>query len=276
MRKKKQIDRLYTTSEVCDMYGLSASGLRFFEEKGLIKPERASGNRYRVFTLTECSRLFLCQILRQYGFKLPDSIHLLLQGTPEEIHRRMQERRAELQAEICEKQALLASLDHSIDVVSQLNKNPPFHIVTSPTMLRHCLDSSSAASGSNDGFRRWYAALPFTSASLYIRQESLLDEQPDISLGFIIESDKASHYGLHPDAHTTLLPARRCLYTIIHCNDTLDDISENLRPALDAISSMGFVVDGDPFSRMLGSADLGRGMLRFDEVWFPIAPAARE
>lgn len=277
MGKNKRTQRLYTTSEVCDMYGLSASGLRFFEEKGLITPERDSGNRYRVFTLTECSRLFFCRILRQYGFNINQCVQLLLSGTPEDYTQNILERKIELEAEIAEKQALLASLNRAEAIFRQLKRRTPYHIVTSPTMLRVSWKDSDSPRSISDIFQKWYNALPFSAASLLIDQNSLADKQHDplVTLGFIIESIEASKYGLHPDGHTTLLPARRCLYTILHCNDTLDNIAESLQPALNTIADMGFSLDGHPFTRMLCSADLGHGMERFDEAWFPIAPVKK-
>lgn len=268
MRKKKQSERLYTTSEICDMYALSASGLRFFEEKGLISPERDHSNRYRVFTLTECSRLFFCRILRQFGFNTDDSVQLVLRGTPAEYERCLQERKQALQAEIKYKQELLLELERSQQMLARLPKKPPIHILQCPTMLRLTCNK-------NEYFQQWYAALPFSAASLEIDQESLLSPQsdPSYTLGFIIESARAAQYGLNPNEDTSILPARRCLYTILSYNDTLDNIADVLLPVLDAIHAKGFVLDGNPFTRMLGALDIGNGSMRFDEAWFPVAPS---
>lgn len=267
MRKKKQAERLYTTSEICEMYSMSASGLRFFEDKGLISPERDRSSRYRVFTLTECSRLFLCRILRQFGFSTDDSVQLVLRGTPDDYGRSLQERRQELEAEIKYKQDLLGELTRSQDMLSRLAKKPPVHILQCPTMLRLTCNK-------NEYFQQWYAALPFSAASLEIHRDSLLDPQADLSytLGFIIESARASQYGLHPNEDTAMFPARRCLYTILSYRDTLENIDDVFSPVLDTIRSKGFVLDGNPFTRMLGALDVGSGSMRFDEAWFPIAP----
>lgn len=268
MRKKKQSERLYTTSEICDMYALSASGLRFFEEKGLISPERDRSSRYRVYTLTECSRLFFCRILRQFGFSTDECVQLVLRGTPSDYNRCLQERRQALQAEIKYKQDLLDELTRSQEMLSRLAKKPPMHILQCPTMLRLTCNK-------NEYFQQWYAALPFSAASLEIERNSLLNPHEELSytLGFIIESARAAQYGLRPNEDTAILPARRCLYTILSYSDTLDNIDDVLSPVLDVIRTKGFILDGNPFTRMLGALDVGSGSMRFDEAWFPIAPA---
>lgn len=268
MRKKKQSKRLYTTSEICDMYSLSASGLRFFEEKGLISPERDRSSRYRVFTLTECSRLFLCRILRQFGFSTDESVQLVLHGTQSDYSQSLQERSQALEEEIRYKQALLDELKRSQEMLSRIAKKPPVHILQCPTMLR-------LTCSKNEYFQQWYAALPFSAASLEINRDSLLDPGAELSytLGFIIESARAADFGLSPNEDTTILPARRCLYTILSYSDTLDNIEDVLSPVLESISAMGFVLAGNPFTRMLGALDMGSGSMRFDEAWFPIALA---
>lgn len=268
MRKTRQSERLYTTSEICEMYSLSASGLRFFEEKGLISPERDRSSRYRLFSLTECSRLFLCRILRQFGFSTDESVQLVLHGTPDDYSRSLQERKRALEAEIKYKQELLSELERHQHTLVRLTKKPPVHILECPVMLR-------LTCSKNEDFQQWYAALPFSAASLEIDRDSLLSPGSDLSytLGFIIESARASQYGLSPNEDTSILPARRCLYTILSYNDTLDNIEDVLRPVLNTISAKGFVLDGNPFTRMLGALDIGNGSMRFDEAWFPIAPA---
>ncbi len=262
----------YTTAEICEMYGLSASGLRFLEDQGLITPQRNTYNRYRIFTLTECMRLFSSRILRQYGFSMPQSISATLHTTIPEHLSQLDEHEAALEAEIRHKQQLLASLRKRRALIERIQDERPCCLVRSPDMLRLTLVSktNSSACANAEDFQHWYAQLPFTAASLLIDQSTLEADEIVHDLGFIIEMDAAAQYGIAPSAHTASLPAACCLYTCLDFAEDLHDLPASLAPTMQTISQMNLEIAGDPFTRMLGGIDLGSGMRRMDEAWFPV------
>ncbi len=61
-------DRLATAAEVARELGLTAQGVRFYEEQGLITPARVG--KTRVYTYRDRARLRLIQKLRRVGFSL--------------------------------------------------------------------------------------------------------------------------------------------------------------------------------------------------------------
>jgi DNA-binding transcriptional MerR regulator len=60
--------RLYSVAELANEFSLTAQGIRFYEESGLIAPARAG--RTRVFNYQDRARLALIQRLRRLGFSL--------------------------------------------------------------------------------------------------------------------------------------------------------------------------------------------------------------
>lgn len=60
--------RLYSVAELADEFSLTSQGIRFYEESGLIAPERVG--RTRVFNYQDRARLGLIQRLRRLGFSL--------------------------------------------------------------------------------------------------------------------------------------------------------------------------------------------------------------
>ena len=60
--------RLYSVAEVAQEFSLTAQGIRFYEEEGLIAPARVG--RTRVFNYQDRARLGLIQKLRRLGFSL--------------------------------------------------------------------------------------------------------------------------------------------------------------------------------------------------------------
>jgi DNA-binding transcriptional MerR regulator len=61
-------DTLYSAAELAEEFSLTAQGLRFYEEKGLIAPMRVG--KTRVYSYRERGRLLLIQKLRRLGFSI--------------------------------------------------------------------------------------------------------------------------------------------------------------------------------------------------------------
>ena len=60
--------RFYSVAELAKEFDLTAQGIRFYEESGLIAPARVG--RTRVFNYQDRARLILIQRLRRLGFSL--------------------------------------------------------------------------------------------------------------------------------------------------------------------------------------------------------------
>lgn len=61
----------YTISQIADELDISTRTIRFYEEKGLIKPQRTSGNQ-RVYTPRNKARLKLILRGKRFGFSLDE------------------------------------------------------------------------------------------------------------------------------------------------------------------------------------------------------------
>lgn len=68
----------YTIGEICQLYGLGADSLRYYEKKGLIHPKRLD-NGYRVYHLDEIWRLNIIKNLRKLDFSV-DQIKMYLEN----------------------------------------------------------------------------------------------------------------------------------------------------------------------------------------------------
>jgi DNA-binding transcriptional MerR regulator len=62
--------RLWSVAELAAEFSLTAQGIRFYEEKGLLSPARAG--KTRVYSYRDRARLILIQKLRRLGFALDD------------------------------------------------------------------------------------------------------------------------------------------------------------------------------------------------------------
>ncbi len=66
----------YTISQIADQLDISTRTIRFYEEKGLIKPNRTRGNQ-RVYTPQNKARLKLILRGKRFGFSLDEIAEMI-------------------------------------------------------------------------------------------------------------------------------------------------------------------------------------------------------
>jgi len=147
---------------------------------------------------------------------------------------------------------------------------------TSPAMLRLAMrkrsgDCAGGAPENSRDFQEWLNHLPFTAASMCVTRSSLESGGDlDFNLGFIATPETVERLGIRRGNACAFLPQRRCLYAVLEGSDTDFHNPARFLPALEEIAGRGLSLSGDPYTRMLGVFDAGRGMLRYDEAWFPV------
>ncbi len=80
-------NKIYTISELAREFDISPRSIRFYEEKGLIAPQRTSGNR-RLYTRRDRARLKLILRGKRFGYSLDEIAEMIGMTTVEmeEVH----------------------------------------------------------------------------------------------------------------------------------------------------------------------------------------------
>jgi DNA-binding transcriptional MerR regulator len=74
--KKKNNDRTYTISDLATEFEISPRTIRFYEEKGLISPERTKGNQ-RKYSRRDRARLKLILRGKRFGYSLDEIAEMI-------------------------------------------------------------------------------------------------------------------------------------------------------------------------------------------------------
>ena len=75
-RKNNSNKSTFIISELANQLEISPSSIRFYEEKGLIKPERSPGNQ-RIYTKKNRARLRLILRGKRFGFSLDEIAEMI-------------------------------------------------------------------------------------------------------------------------------------------------------------------------------------------------------
>ena len=99
-------------------YGLTPEALRYYEEKGLLSPERTAASGFRRFSITDVQVLGIIKSLQRQGFSLDEIRHVLKTGvTLDELVGMMDDKRRELREQISLSTGILARLTACTDLL---------------------------------------------------------------------------------------------------------------------------------------------------------------
>ena len=130
-QKEEENSIAWTISQIADQLDISTRTIRFYEEKGLIQPNRTAGNQ-RVYTPRNKARLKLILRGKRFGFSLDEIAEMIGMATadPDELQqiekslrfgdaklKQIQDRKKEL--ELLE-QDILATRQKLLNRISQL------------------------------------------------------------------------------------------------------------------------------------------------------------
>lgn len=98
-------------------YGLTPEAIRFYEEKGLLTPERAGSGGYRRFSINDVQRIGFIKSYQRQGFSLEEIHHILTDCPLDELISMMDEKRAQLREQLCMTRAIYDRMTSSTDLM---------------------------------------------------------------------------------------------------------------------------------------------------------------
>jgi putative AdoMet-dependent methyltransferase len=114
-------------NDIVTKLNISARAIRFYEEKGLISPQKQANNQYRIFSEKEVWRLQTIIALREVGMSLEDIKSALTQldeGDYDELQYYLELQRSMMFAQWLEYKQMIATTDELIDLLKQKKSLP--------------------------------------------------------------------------------------------------------------------------------------------------------
>lgn len=281
--------RTYRTGELFDYLGISRDTLRFYEEKGLLQPEKDQENSYRNYSVFDVFRIMIIDYYKKRGLSIQE-IQSLLRGR--ETGRKpvagpkpaplgqmdgnalaalFREKRSLLEAEIREKTAILERLAETEEFLASV----PSHLGRFSIAAMPCLDvvgemsdfiaveeyeqvKSRISDGKGDFFAHILRVIDFDASG--IRDTHMLIVHP--------HAGKTS-----PQADDSFLYHPTCLYTVEmehQPNQEPHGLMGKLHAAsLEQARARGVALTGKAYARIRHIEVAGASSTSYLEVFVP-------
>jgi DNA-binding transcriptional MerR regulator len=272
----KNANYVYSTSEVAGYYGLTGKGLAFYEEKGIIAPKREQNNKYRVFSLDDCYSLYHSKLYSNCEFTLLQTVNLLKKTCTAGVETALLEKAEAMRKEAWFKGRVADCAEHIARVLEGEARMPFFEIVERSEkvrlFVRKAMDEHVFGKRQSEEFENWNRTIPINVASLKYSLEEIQSGKSELNvdIGNIIDKADFDALGYPLTAQTEVIPAAKCLYTVLKGDADAIDSRTWLMPALDYLENHNLRLIGDPITAMLVVVGSANNRIRYEEAWFPI------
>jgi len=262
-------DRPYRIGDLSRLLALPPSAIRYYEEQGLVDPDKDWQNNYRAYHPADGCRILASKIYRSMGFSVDETRRLVTGSDHRAIEEALDSRRAEVDREIARLQRLQRTLDEvrvdarrvPTDLLAARIWNRPAYYRVGGGWNNHVdLDDRRATVA-----QRWLAYLPATRPTFAIPQGALTGTEGfSYTWGYALRADDFGALGEVFAPPMEYHPAGPCLWAVVE-KDDLDDFSlEHFRLVTDRLASLGLQAAGPALGFTMEIVhDQGRERVRF-------------
>ena len=265
----------FKIGEISRLSGFSTSGIRFFEEAGVISPARGKNEKYREFSLEDLQRLLICRNYRECGFSLEESVHMLHHKNAQELKRHILKQTDCIKRQLVEKQARLEYLYQQISFIEHIEESSHCEIVQMPSLFWLKLWQPGDREEDIAPFPHMYEWLergPIINSCLLLQPEALLSGEGNLetSWGVAVEEKVAELISFTPLATPRYFPSCQAVRIAISPTNRLTIPSGQLLEVRDFLNKENLEVTGPALSRFFYCTINEDHLVRYDHLWIPI------
>lgn len=240
--------------ELAKLYGISNQLLHYYEDKGILNPQRSSTNGYRYYETTDLSKLGSIKKYRNAEFTLPEGLKLYENSTEWEVASYYQKQKEKLWFEIERKQYVMKCLDEDLALYTR------YQHIGSKFLEEElegfmCFESAGTQIIFQDNNKRkeateWFKNIMYTNAAYiyHINDETM--NVNEISYGMISSKLMARYLKLDKTDNVSYIDDGMFLTSVM--NTEYDGSPEEyILKCLQYVKENKYKLTGNPFSRTI-------------------------
>lgn len=266
----------FSIGQVSKLTGFSVSGIRYYEQAGVISPMRGTNGKYRDFSMHELQLLLTCKHYRDCGFTLAESVELLNKSGVHQVKEQLAIQASKLKQVITRNQLLYELVTQKEkDIDCLFNKKPCVEIASLPAFYRFKLWQPGASENScmpDDEVHHWLRLAPFTNSSLMLSAEDFCNGKGELPTdwGLAIDERFVSGLALQTAPHGVYFPSCECVHTVVAVSEDLCISSSQLESARKYMTQNQLTISGPVITRLFYLSNFNDRFQRFDELWIPV------
>ncbi len=275
VRGKGGLSVRYRIGNVAKMLGISRDLLRYYEKKGVVRPQKDKLNDYRYYDTWDINFLLDCIWYKQFGFGIDQIAHMVTDCGYDELLSSLDGKQAEIERTVRQQQLLLARIEtHRAQIAGIKAFLGKCDVRESPELLC-CLNRYNTAFDDSRETQElsesWLQYMPFTQRYFEIAREDLLGKRDNFAWGFSLTMDYAREFGIAIEPPAAHLPACRSIHSAFKSSGKNGFTPRHIDYMVEYAAENGLEICGSARGNLVCSVmDEGK-LTGFFEVWLPIA-----
>ncbi|MBQ8930024.1 MAG: MerR family transcriptional regulator [Oscillospiraceae bacterium] len=264
----------YKIGDVAKILGISTDIIRYYEQKGIVSPQRDENNDYRYYDTWDTNNLIDCIWYKHYGFGIDQISHMLSEYTRDDLLDCLDEKTREMEQELHRQQLLLERIrQHRNAIAGFENYLGKCDMRYRPTLIYYLNRHNAAYYNRSDLQRlslRWQEYMPFTKR--YFEVPESYAENPDVgySWGFSLDMHYVDEFKIQVRDPIHHLPSCYCIHSGFKSSGKNAFTPHHLDYMFQYARENGYEVAGKACGRLVCSVvDEGK-VTGFFEAWLPV------
>ncbi|HHZ02399.1 MAG TPA: MerR family transcriptional regulator [Tissierellia bacterium] len=263
----------YRISEVAKLLDLSSEAIRYYENKGVIQPERDEETGYRYYGGWDIHMLIRARTYRQLGYTLDETADLLNKFDKVDIVSYLSNKKEEIEKEIERSKHLLDYLDKEKDNIINCDEiTGVYQLVYRPEIYR--LEMQKGYVLYHDKEIRqiindWIEKIPFVFSSTLFPLESIYKGEDYFTVGLGIYKEYAELLGIKESEYVKLYPSKLCILTGIQTKSSKIISTTLLQPAVEYMKDQGIVLTEDVITKSVLMRKVNGEYINWHQAWLP-------
>lgn len=266
----------YKIGDVARILGVSTDILRYYERKGVVKPEKDENNDYRYYDPWHINFLMDCLWFKNYGFSIEQIADMVRIPDTGSLSSLFEKKEDELRAQIRRCELLLRrSAEHRAELETIDRLLYKCEIAQSPELVRFINRTGEnylVNPTTQEAARQWLSVLPFNHRYFEMSGESLMPgSEEDYRWGYCLSMDYVRELDFEIKPPMIRCPSRKSIHTVFKNSGGRGGFSPSLlQYSLDFAREQGIIAYGPIHGVLLASVMENDVLTGYFEAWIPI------
>lgn len=263
----------YKIGDVARILGISRDLLRYYEKKGVVRPQKDKVNDYRYYDSWDMNFLMDCLWYKQFGFGIDQIAHMVTDSDYDALLTQLGEKRDDLEASIRHQELLLRRISEHRSQITRIGEFlGKCDICRSPELLCY-LNRYNATFDDREELlelgQSWLQYMPFTQRYFEISQADLLGKHDNFAWGFSLTMDYAQMFDIAVEAPVSHLPSCRSIHSAFKSSGKSGFTPRHIDYMVEYAEANGLEVCGSARGNLVCSILEDGKLTGYFEVWLP-------
>jgi DNA-binding transcriptional MerR regulator len=273
-RKEEAKSLRYKIGHVAKILGISPDLIRYYEEKGVVSPEKDPLNNYRYYDTWDINFLIDCLWFKNFGFGIEQTAHIVSENTYDALLNDLSKRGDEILANIRYQELLLQRIRKYTEILTSLKSYiGQCDIRRSAEFVRYLNRYNTIYDDDSELqtlSRLWLKYMPFSRRYFEVPEDNLLGDGDDYAWGFSLSMQYVEEFGIAIKPPVKQVPSQLCIHSAFTSTGKDKFTARHVDYMTDYAEKNGLTVAGCAFGNLACSVVENDEITGFFEVWLPI------